>query len=546
MKKIHIPIKIILSTILLCIQLHAQYDTGTIIFSESNESNLNSILNNYELADFNNDEILDIIVIIDSTQNQSNNLTWYMGDGAGNFTLQQTIATIEDSYIDNKIFTADMNSDDFVDIVFQNSETSFTTYLNNGQGLISNQLEIELELGDSIRTHLKEIADYDGDGDMDGIFFAINDSIESDFDFGHLLIAYNNGSGQFPIYDHLQSGNPDSFVLLETGDFDGDGDIDIISTGHPELAYANSNQIGLGTLFLRIYENLYDIDTFAIKEIILPTMIFDFFNSEFGPVYTNIRVEDINMDETAEILIEYGFLDFCTNISHASGCTFFYQFQVMDYDALSEDFLTLQTYDSWLHGYTLFPNLVGTRDLYFDAFHIAFGQENYDNFLDILSVNVPQGKIFWHLGDGQGDFTNTELVSTNSQYSSIKPAIRTADLDQDNDLDVFVLLNDEISSQLTVYRNMKPKLGADEITNFTQEIIISPNPTNSNSYVQVKFPKNEHNRMKKFRVFNLKGEIISNGLLENNEIFVGDLPAGMYLVEILDGNNRYSDKIIID
>jgi len=46
------------------------------------------------------------------------------------------------------------------------------------------------------------------------------------------------------------------------------------------------------------------------------------------------------------------------------------------------------------------------------------------------------------------------LVSFNSQYSGIRPSLRVADIDNDTDLDIFVLLNDDTSSNLTVFKNL--------------------------------------------------------------------------------------------
>jgi len=45
-------------------------------------------------------------------------------------------------------------------------------------------------------------------------------------------------------------------------------------------------------------------------------------------------------------------------------------------------------------------------------------------------------------------------VNFNNQYSSIQPTLKVSDIDNDTDLDIFVLLNDDTSSTLTVFKNL--------------------------------------------------------------------------------------------
>jgi len=126
----------------------------------------------------------------------------------------------------------------------------------------------------------------------------------------------------------------------------------------------------------------------------------------------------------------------------------------MNYDIQNKEFVTVETYSSWLHSYTPDDSLYGSHNLYDDAFQLQFGNQNADNNLDILSVNVPQGRLQWYMGDGKGVFNNPQLVNSNSSYSFIRPEIRPVDIDNDTDLDVFVLLNDDTSSTLTVFKNL--------------------------------------------------------------------------------------------
>jgi len=101
-------------------------------------------------------------------------------------------------------------------------------------------------------------------------------------------------------------------------------------------------------------------------------------------------------------MIEYAILDNCIDDLHFHNCSYFYQFHVLDYNIQNGEFTALETYNSWLHGFGMIEYFNTPRDFYDDAFQIQFGNQNTDSNLDILSVNVPQGRLQWYLGDGNG------------------------------------------------------------------------------------------------------------------------------------------------
>jgi len=288
----------------------------------------------------------------------------------------------------------------------------------------------------------------DGDGDMDGIFWAVTDNPWEALNLGYCLIGYNNGTGTFVNYNYLENNEYSTYHQIETGDIDGDGDLDIICNGY--LDEFDVIVIGGGLAispFIRVYENLGS-NNYAPKEEInlgVPRL----------STFKNIKVEDINADGTDELLIEYSYADNCEDPLHGWGCEAFHQFKVMDYNVQINTFENLELYNTWLHGYNE-PSyiLLDEGKYYIDFFHIRFGLQNNDSNLDILSINVPQGKLHWYNGDGNGGFSNGQTVNFNNQYSNITPTLRVADIDNDTDLDVFVLLNDGTTSNLTVFKNL--------------------------------------------------------------------------------------------
>lgn len=66
-----------LSILISCLNLYAQYDSGTVIYSQTGSTNLTAILNNYELVDFDGDNYADILMVKDATATSTSQLTWY-------------------------------------------------------------------------------------------------------------------------------------------------------------------------------------------------------------------------------------------------------------------------------------------------------------------------------------------------------------------------------------------------------------------------------------------------------------------------------------
>jgi len=228
------------------------------------------------------------------------------------------------------------------------------------------------------------VADIDGDGDIDVLFTG---KIYGTSERENCLIGYNNGNGNFSNYSYLNDDDTKILLLIETGDIDGDGDLDIIYSGNErETGAGGFGPIYYIDTYVRVYENLGN-DGFAFKsDLVIPEVN----NAE--PAFTHIKVQDINSDGNDELLIEYAIWDECQDQIHKHNCVFFYQFHVLDYNSQNENFEALEVNNSWLHGYTLDEFNFSTKEFYDEPFLIQFANKNSDNNLDVLSVNVPQAK----------------------------------------------------------------------------------------------------------------------------------------------------------
>jgi len=179
--------------------------------------------------------------------------------------------------------------------------------LNNGQGNISEQITNEVVAQEFVTVDLKELADIDGDGDMDGVFFARQEDNGHFWSWykGHCLIGYNDGNGNFNNYINIDDTIPEIFVHIETVDIDGDGDLDIICSGNKEVGTAGAggeSPIIYINPFIRVYKNS-GANTFTTQqEIAIPTI------ADEEPMFTYIQVQDINADGKDELMIEYAIL----------------------------------------------------------------------------------------------------------------------------------------------------------------------------------------------------------------------------------------------
>ncbi len=446
MKLLTIIFQVFFSVLILTPKLFAQYDAGTVIHSVNGEFNFGAIQKNFKVVDFDNDSWLDILVVKDENPNQ---LTWYKGDGSGNFIEQTTLFEVDNNHINKDIFYEDMDGDNIKDIVFQNSNTRFTILISDGQGNIFTQIANEVTFDNPLESDLKQIADMDGDGDMDGIFWNKTDILRTYMRYnpiGECIIGYNNGSGTFTNYIYLDNERPEMFFTIKTVDIDEDGDMDVISSG--QYAYLIRFNYFSTTSIITLYENLGSNNFYKN-----PILAFDYYtNSHLVYFFSNIKTQDINSDGKEELLIELAQTNRCG--IHGEICGSKPEFYVMEYDVQNKEFNFLEDYNSWLHGYVVDESQYGSPQILDNAFHMQFGQQNADDNLDILSVNVPQGKLHWYFGDGNGNFNTTQTVNFNSQYSSTIPTLSVADIDNDTDLDIFVLLNNDFSSTLTVFKNM--------------------------------------------------------------------------------------------
>lgn len=184
-------------------------------------------------------------------------LTVYVNNGGMHYTQTYYVGSIAN----DAVCTGDFNNDGFTDIAAASWNNSIGVYYNDGHGGFGNFLQISSTRGGSI---LKSI-DIEGDGDLDLFYLSHNPN------FGNYFGFYRNHGSSFSNYLHTDLTIPEDFLSLN--DMDGDGVIDVIGGGSIYLNRGNQFeivQVPLGITWAPAtttgdYDNDGDIDIIVIN-----------------------------------------------------------------------------------------------------------------------------------------------------------------------------------------------------------------------------------------------------------------------------------------
>ncbi len=171
------------------------------------------------LADVDGDGDLDAVM----ANNQCAGISILLNSGAGTLGAPANYGT--SGAIPNGIVLGDVDNDGDVDVVVTNNGSdNVTVMINNGLGIYTVHPMSPFGSVGTTPTSL-DLGDIDGDGDLD--LAIINNTP------GDVHIRFNDGSGGFAAgtsYTMLSANN--SSDMVHFADVDGDGDLDIISAGY--------------------------------------------------------------------------------------------------------------------------------------------------------------------------------------------------------------------------------------------------------------------------------------------------------------------------
>lgn len=179
----------------------------------------------FEWADFDNDDDLDLIIVGNGSSDRE--VHYYENDGSGNFTA--SIPANVSAITGGDLLAGDYDGDGDLDLVvsgYDGSDQITEFFKNDGNASFTADNSISVV---GLTNTSMDFGDYDNDGDLD------------------LVIAGWNGSSRITrVYDNDGSGgfsqNSSSFTgvrrgHVEWGDYDNDGDLDVIVSGETGSRY---------------------------------------------------------------------------------------------------------------------------------------------------------------------------------------------------------------------------------------------------------------------------------------------------------------------
>ncbi len=175
------------------------------------------------VADFDGDGYLDIAVHNRSAGNEQ----IFLNDGDGTFTSAGTVSTTTNM---TRIFAADIDSDNDIDIISGGSGYGLYTALNNGDGTFATATAT------SIPSHDAEFVDLNGDDYLD--------LVVSDKSSNEVSVHLSNGNGTFGSATNYTVSNAYDLSIV---DYNGDGDMDIIAINYDGTSGQVLKNNGSGT-----------------------------------------------------------------------------------------------------------------------------------------------------------------------------------------------------------------------------------------------------------------------------------------------------------
>lgn len=235
-------------------------------FRQSVEDEFSYSFKDLRVCDLDTDGDLDFIVSSSSgSPDYYSSIQWYENDGMGAFTQHFLFSKSSVKYID-EVEVADFDGDGDLDIVYENDKytSTYKTHIgcliNNGEGEFIHSVHLE---GKKNEIFVLKAGDIDGDGDIDlcgGVFQGDN-----------LMWYVNDGEANFEsnlLENEVVSEK--SVNCFDIGDLDNDGDLDIFSLSHhDESTFSWYENDGMGRFEQNYIEGitLNDIESIDLKDL---------------------------------------------------------------------------------------------------------------------------------------------------------------------------------------------------------------------------------------------------------------------------------------
>ena len=411
-------------------------------------------------ADFDGDGDIDVA----SVSYFDDKIAWYENiDGAGTFGPQRVVARA--GVAPEDLFAADIDGDDDIDLLTTSRDENTISWYENVDGLGTfgtARLISDTQLGPSI----VRAADMDGDGDLDvlangydGFTFAWYENLDGLGDFGDEEIIASLADGSVP-------------TGIDATDIDGDGDLDVVTTtgGDDQVAwYENLDSAGdFGEIQLitdqldgAFFVDTADFDGDGDQDVLVAAILEDvvgwYENLDGSGTFSDIQVidaevtgatsvlaADLNGDDRPDVLATSSVLDRVTWYSNRESDEgpprgdFNGDFNVdeVDIDLLCAEIRSDGLDDSFDLTGDGAINQADMDELITNILETEFGDSNLDGLFnsgDFVQVfqrgqyeDAVEDNSNWGDGDWNcdGDFSSSDLVVAfqNGGYTSAVPA----------------------------------------------------------------------------------------------------------------------------
>ncbi len=348
------------------------------------------------------------------------------------------------------VATGDLDNDGDLDFITANSLGShLTLFFQTSPGLFA----LGRTLGDSKLTSNPgevTLADLDRDGDLDII--SANLGFLASEDGNNLSIFKQTTPGEFALAqllgDLTTTGTP---VGVETGDFDGDGDLDIVS--------ANDGTSNL-TIFAQTDGGSFELATTVGGVSITPSP-------------TSVTAEDFDGDDDLDLIV--------TNTVGGKDLVVFLQVEPGDYrpgpslgqssssrSVATADFdgdgrLDVVIANSFSNNLTVALNstagsftpglILGNGSLTDAPFRVVLADCDQDGDLDIVSANSLSSNLAIFFQTTPGSFTQTSKLGDETSTSGTR-SVAAGDIDGDGDIDL--VSANTLSDTLSIFVQTSP------------------------------------------------------------------------------------------
>lgn len=422
---------------------------------------------------------------------------------------------IVDNTVNNarSIFPCDIDGDGDLDILATSfNDDKVLWYENlNGTGTFGSAIIIS---DNADGAYSVTAADFDGDGDMD-IVTADHEGYEIGW------YENTNGTGWFSSKQLINS----NIIVPQdvyTSDIDGDGDIDILSAS-------------LGDNMIAWYENINGQGIFSSKKIITT-------NANGGQ---SVHTNDINGDGDLDVLSASHHDDKIAWYENIDGTGTFGPQQIIsqiadgatsvfsiDIDGDGDiDVLSSSRIDNKVAWYeninglgTFGPQQIISLNVNNVRQVFAIDMDG-DNDPDVISVSLNDDKIAWYENeDGLGTFGPQNIITQNADGVN---EINAADINGDGDIDI---ISASYLDNTVAWYESTVSLSIND--NLHNKVSIYPNPTRGELNIVTQNP------LHSISLYNQIGQVILNES-EKNIINISELQNGVYHLTIQDklGNN---------